>query len=154
MFAEVLEPGLVLLRGFLGVRVQQRLFTAAMRLGLRPDGRGFWDRERTTGDYSGGPETTLAALSSSRPQRGPSTFSLNSTPSRGRIYDALGNFPPAFAASCRRAVNLARQADPEGLPSMPTPSHMIALYYEGNEGMGWHRDVYENDGEHCSFPYV
>jgi len=117
----VLEPGLVYLEQALGKEQQEQLVDIAVQEG--ESARGFYNAQGR----------------------------LNSTPSRGRIYDRLDRFPVLLRDVCLDLVNRARQADP-AMPAM-TPTHLLLLKYTSHRGMGLHRDDGENDGA-GEFPVV
>jgi len=72
---------------------------------------------------------------------------LNSDKGRGRIYDAITNFPDydAVLALCQEMVATARIHDSK-MPEM-TPTHLLLLYYATADGMYWHSDNDRNDGD-------
>lgn len=76
---------------------------------------------------------------------------LNSTSSRGRIYDCLQRFPDGIQDFCTTQLTRAHAADP-AMPAM-LPTHLLLLKYATERGMGFHRDNGENDGA-GDFPVV
>jgi alkylated DNA repair protein (DNA oxidative demethylase) len=72
---------------------------------------------------------------------------LNATRSRGRIYQALSQFPDPeiVTGMCHELLRLARDVVPQ-LPPM-TPTHLLLLYYTTHRGIPWHRDNDPNDGD-------
>lgn len=76
---------------------------------------------------------------------------LNSTRSRGRIYDTLARFPEGTREVCMTQVARACSAD-WAMPAM-SPTHLLLLKYSTEKGMGFHRDNSENDGA-GDFPVV
>jgi hypothetical protein len=58
--------------------------------------------------------------------------------------------PEFVQGVCEDAVRVARSGGGSGpaveLPAM-TPTHVLLLAYMNDEGVGWHRDIYENDGQ-------
>lgn len=118
----VLEPGLVLIRGYVGEAEQRRLADDALAWGEAGDG-GFYE----PGPPGGGGRQ------------------LNADVGRGRIYDAAARFPPAFVAHSARASRLARAAD-AAMPPMRCTHVLVNMYAAGSAGLVWHRDIYENDG--------
>ena len=117
---EVLEPGLVVLRSAISKADQIQLATEAVAMGHSAGGGGFFDRN------------------------GDGSLSLNSTPSRGRIFAPISRFSPSTAALCAEALRLAMQQD-QAMPAME-PTHLLVLWYARARGMGYHRDDGENDG--------
>ena len=115
---QVLGPGLVLLQGALSPEQQRWLVEYALCAGARPK-RGWYS----------------------------AAGQLNATPSRGRIYDAIDNFPEAdgIRGLCLDLVQQSRAAQPN-IPQMHV-THMLLLLYTTAEGMGWHRDSDPNDGD-------
>lgn len=76
---------------------------------------------------------------------------LNSSKTRGRIYDSLQRYPEGMQHYCIAQVSRACEADP-AMPMM-TPSHLLLLKYATERGIGFHRDNSENDGA-GDFPVV
>ena len=113
---EVLEPGLVIIRGALDLETQALMASVAMERGRDPE-RGFW--------------------------RG---AELNSSASckRGRVFDAIEAFDARLVDHCSAAVQMARGADPQ-MPDM-TPTHLLMVYYLSGRGIFWHKDDAPNDG--------
>lgn len=72
---------------------------------------------------------------------------------RDRIYGAINTYPEHqfLSCLCTRITELARQHDPTIKPMSPT--HLLLLYYAGKNGMGYHRDDGENDGDE-DYPIV
>ena len=115
---EVLRPGLVVVRRALSDMQQLNLTKAACALGARAAPDGFFDKDGLP----------------------------NSRAYRGRIYSALHDYPTWVNEDvCQRSVSLCREKDTT-MP-MTVPTHVLLLCYMNGEGVGWHRDVYENDGE-------
>eukprot|EP00475_Leptophrys_vorax_P033645 TRINITY_DN53172_c0_g1_i1.p1 TRINITY_DN53172_c0_g1~~TRINITY_DN53172_c0_g1_i1.p1 ORF type:complete len:250 (+),score=61.04 TRINITY_DN53172_c0_g1_i1:75-752(+) len=72
---------------------------------------------------------------------------LNATPSRGRIYlpvDKYGD-PEPVRQLCIDLVRQGQTVTP-ALPDIDL-THLLLLYYSDGEGMCWHRDSDENDGD-------
>ena len=125
---ETLLPGLAVVRSSLSEHAQTRLAEHACALGRRPAPEGFLSAD-------------------GRP---------NSRPYRSRIFSAVSAWPdPEFVQGvCEDAVHVARSGAADGtgrgtagdLPAM-TPTHVLLLAYMNDEGVGWHRDIYENDGQ-------
>ncbi len=114
----VLRPGLTVVRRALGPAAQLDLARASCDLGMRDAPAGFFDE-------------------SGRP---------NSRPYRSRIFSAVAKSWPRWVGPlCADAVAVARAADPTLPPH--TATHVLLLAYLSDEGVGWHRDIYENDGE-------
>ena len=116
---EVLEPGLVLVRGALGPDAQ--LWVARELFALGHDGLRWW-----TDDGS--------ALNNSRQ-------------GRGRLYDALDSYGPGARALRALCVGLAERARARDA-AMPAiaPTHCLALLYASERKLGWHRDDGAQDG--------
>jgi alkylated DNA repair dioxygenase AlkB len=113
----VLESGLVLIKGAVSPEEQVKMAAAAMSRGDLPDPQGFRN----------------------------ATGQLNSTKTRGRIYDAVTTFDGRFRELCQQVVHAARSAD-VSMPAMD-PTHLLMLFYTSARGMGYHRDEGENDGQ-------
>lgn len=119
---QVIAPGLVLLKGALDQEKQIWLANYALSAGSRPD-NGFWtllpDGQRL----------------------------LNSDAGRGRIYDAIKNFPDyhQVLSLCHEMASKAKSVD-QKMPEM-TPTHLLLLYYATADGMYWHSDNDKNDGD-------
>jgi alkylated DNA repair dioxygenase AlkB len=115
-------PGFAFIRNALDKDTQCWLADFALKMGNDPK-TGFW---RTMPDGS---------------------KTLNSTPGRGRIYQALHKYPEAKRVRdiCMNLVKMA-QTKAEKLPNME-PTHLLLLYYATSDGMGWHRDSDPNDGD-------
>jgi alkylated DNA repair dioxygenase AlkB len=118
---EVIEPGLVILRNFVGDAECEEIAQMAME----------WGSQGEDGFY-----TTDA--------NGQKLFNTGEK-GRGRIYDAATRFPRSVTEKCDIAVQIARSADP-GMPDMEC-THALLNMYTTNEGLVWHRDIYENDGK-------
>lgn len=121
MSVEVLEPGLVLIRHFLSESEQKRIARNAIKWGLNDD-RGFFDKDKITGERK-----------------------LNADTSRGRIYDAITNFPKWLSDFASKACDISQKADPS-MPAMKC-THLLLNMYTSSTGLVWHRDIYENDGK-------
>lgn len=117
---EVIEPGLVVLRSFLSDEECQQVAQEALRMGQQGED-GFYTKDK----------------------RG--KMILNTGENRGRIYDAASRFPKGVTNYCSKAVSLSRSFDME-MPRM-TCTHVLLNMYTTNEGLVWHRDIYENDGK-------
>jgi len=76
---------------------------------------------------------------------------LNSTRTRGRIYDTMERFPNSMQELCAKQLARARGADPAMAAMVPT--HLLLLTYATEKGVGFHRDNSENDGA-GEFPVV
>jgi alkylated DNA repair dioxygenase AlkB len=116
----VLQPGLVLLRGFLTEREQQRVAAQALDWGDSDDD-GFFIVNEHTGERE-----------------------YNTGEQRGRIYDAASKFPADMISHSARASHVASLADP-AMPPMDC-THLLLNMYTSTAGLCWHRDIYENDG--------
>ena len=120
---EVIEPGLVILRGFVDD-------DACRRIARMAKVTGSVDR-REDGFYS------VCPASGQR--------TLNTGEARGRLYDRAERFAPfGVLPRAAAAVAAARRADP-AMPPMAC-SHVLLNMYVSSEGLAWHRDIYENDG--------
>ena len=115
---EHFQPGLCVIRNALTIHQQIRLTKTSCTLGTRAAPLGFFD------DH-GQP---------------------NSRAYRGRIFSAVSHWPHWIQEQiCHRTVRLAREQD-KTLPPMSC-THILLLCYMNAEGVGWHRDIYENDGQ-------
>lgn len=76
----VLESGLVMIKGAVTPVDQVLMAEAAMQRGQMPDPHGFYN----------------------------SAGSLNSTKTRGRIYDAIDKFDPRYRDLCKHVVEMVR----------------------------------------------
>jgi hypothetical protein len=115
---ELFEPGLAVVRNALSKPQQISLTQASCFLGLRDSPLGFFDE-------NGEP---------------------NSRPYRGRVYSSINDWPSWVKKDvCDNPLDLARKKD-HSLPLMDC-THVLLLCYMNSEGVGWHRDIYENDGE-------
>jgi hypothetical protein len=115
---EYLQPGLVVVRDLLSKHQQVDLTQSSCALGLRDPPLGFFEP----------------------------SGALNSRPYRGRIYSSVQEWPAWINQTiCNDSVQLARQED-QTIPTM-TCTHILLLCYMNSAGVGWHRDIYENDGE-------
>ena len=125
-------PGFVYLKKALSEEQQSWLVQYALTTcgpNEKEPQKSFWMPRRRKGDWSEELQLNLGIAG------------------RGRVYDALDNFERSdkvkhFASSL---VKMARSHD-DTLPDM-TPTHMILLYYATCEGMVWHADDDENDGD-------
>ena len=97
--ATVLESGLVLIKGAVSPEEQVEMAAATVRRGDLPDPHGFRD----------------------------AAGQLNSTKTRGRIYDAVTAFDGRFRELCQHVVRAARSAD-ASMPEMD-PTHLMMLFY-------------------------
>ena len=111
-----LREGLVVVRNALSLNEQVRLAETATDIGLAPPPRGFFEED-------GKP---------------------NSRPYRGRVFSSIRDWPDFASQWCNRALSKGIAVDPS-LPSMDA-THVLLLAYMSSEGVGWHRDIYENDG--------
>lgn len=118
--AEVIEPGLVVIRNALDVPAQCKAAELAMARGREAE-RGFWK---------------------------PGSRELNSSASckRGRVFDAIDAFKDTnLQQLCTAAVADAREAD-SSMPDMDA-THLLLVYYESGRGIFWHKDDAPNDGQ-------
>lgn len=78
---------------------------------------------------------------------------LNSSKTRGRIYDCVANYANGdfLTTVCVRAAQEANRIDPT--IRVASPTHLLMLKYTTSAGMGYHRDDGDNDGEE-DFPIV
>jgi len=72
---------------------------------------------------------------------------LNSAKTRGRIYDAVENYPNAkfLTKMCVRAAEESHRKDAS--IRVVAPTHLLMLLYTKTKGMGYHCDDGENDGD-------
>jgi hypothetical protein len=68
----------------------------------------------------------------------------NSRPYRGRVFSSIRDWPDVASEWCNRALDEGIAVEPT-LPPMDA-THVLLLAYMSGEGVGWHRDIYENDG--------
>lgn len=111
-----LRDGLVVVRNALTLDEQLRLAECATELGLAAPPGGLFDAE-------GMP---------------------NSRPYRGRVFSSIRDWPAFASEWCNRSLDEGIAVDPT-LPPMDA-THILLLAYMSSEGVGWHRDIYENDG--------
>jgi hypothetical protein len=64
---------------------------------------------------------------------------------RVRMYDSLQNYPKIHKNVYKRYIDKAREVDNE-LPRC-IPTHCLTNFYKSYDGLVWHRDIYENDGD-------
>ena len=115
---QILRPGLVVIRSALSEEEQLDLTKISVQLGQRTAPQGFFDE-------NGAP---------------------NSRDYRGRIFSSIKDWPTWVKDNvCNRAVTQAREV--EATLSTMSPTHVLLLCYMNAEGVGWHRDIYENDGQ-------
>jgi len=115
---QILRPGLVVVRKALSEEEQLDLTKISVQLGQRTAPQGFFDE-------NGAP---------------------NSRDYRGRIFSSIKDWPTWVKDNvCNRAVTQAREVD--ATLSTMSPTHVLLLCYMNAEGVGWHRDIYENDGQ-------
>ena len=103
--AEVLEPGLVLIRGALDADAQLEAAKLAMARGNDADG-GFFKQD--------------------------GTLNCSTACKRGRIFDSIDAFDARFISLCAAAVKAARGVD-TAMPEM-TPSHLLLVLYQSGRG--------------------
>ena len=124
-----LQPGLVLIKNGLPIAEQIKLTEIALKHGENPD-TGFW---------------RIDQLGQKVLNQAPRA------PHRGRIYDALGKYPPILTELCQKNLVRAAQFDSSIKPIDAT--HFILLYYQTlaeppNSGyIPWHQDKDPNDGD-------
>jgi alkylated DNA repair dioxygenase AlkB len=123
---QVIEPGLVFLKGALSQEQQLWLAHYAIKAGNREE-NGFWIRIKN--------------------DNGTVTKILNSDSGRGRIYDDIMNFqdPERVVELCNKLVSSARKHDYK-MPQM-NPTHLLLNYYTSPDGMDYHIDNDINDGK-------
>eukprot|EP01121_Diplochlamys_sp_Union-15-3_P005552 TRINITY_DN15896_c0_g1_i1.p1 TRINITY_DN15896_c0_g1~~TRINITY_DN15896_c0_g1_i1.p1 ORF type:complete len:244 (-),score=37.48 TRINITY_DN15896_c0_g1_i1:24-755(-) len=138
---ERIAHGLVILKGILNEEQQKWLANYALTASSTDTKGGFW-----------------SVLPDGKTV-------LNNDKGRGRIYDAITEFPEPtqIEALCQSLVKLSREVD-DRMPEMK-PTHLLLLYYATEEGMYWHKDSDPNDGDNdhpivsiaignsCSFGY-
>ena len=110
------RDGLVVIRNALCLEEQLRLAECATEIGLAPAPGGFFEANGTP----------------------------NSRPYRGRVFSSIKEWPDFASDWCNRSVDSGISVDPS-LPTMDA-THILLLAYMSSEGVGWHRDIYENDG--------
>lgn len=118
----VLEPGLVLMRNFFSDERCKELFEQTMRWSETTDEDGFY----TTSED------------------GKRVFNTGEK-GRGRIYDNINRFDPSLGQDCKRIVDTAMESDSK-MPAMNC-THVLINMYTNSDGLVWHRDIYENDGQ-------
>lgn len=122
MHCEVLEPGLVILRGALSIQSQLEISQMIFEHGHQR--RKWWARTKVDGQER---------------------WMLNNyRQGRGRIYDALCHYPGGGSGEvlrllCEDSASLACRLDP-AMPALCSPSHLLTLYYTSARKLGWHRD--------------
>jgi len=119
---EVIAPGMVFIKNALNADEQVKFANYALGAGDHPE-KGFWTR-----DAQG-------------------NRALNADTGRGRIYDAITKYPnpEMITELCQSMVGSARALDTK-MPLM-NPTHLLLLYYATAQGMYWHTDSDENDGD-------
>ena len=65
---------------------------------------------------------------------------------RIRMYDKIQNYPKIHNHVYKRYVDKARKID-KTLPRC-IPTHCLTNFYKSSDGLLWHRDIYENDGDY------
>ncbi|KAK3232726.1 hypothetical protein CYMTET_56944 [Cymbomonas tetramitiformis] len=117
---QVLQPGLVLLKGALDIATQIYLVQEAFRLGdgSNESGGGFYSEEN--------PE-----------ERATPCFKLNMG-SRGRLIDTIQSFPDRFREICLECLQQGMAAD-ENLTEMD-PTTLLLNFYKENAEFKWHKD--------------
>ena len=149
--AEVLRPGMVLLRQVLPKSVQETLASAAFRRGENGETEGqgasgfkcWWVEEMSQHHQEG-----TQALDSAVTKRKLNVAKKNA----GRIYDSVRSFPCGVTLELLAChlLDVARAADP-ALARIPriTPTHLQLWNYQPKKGVriGWHRDDWWSDGE-------
>lgn len=124
-----LQPGLILIKQGLSLPEQVELTQIAIKLG-EDNAKGFWKT-----DQDGQRILNQAP----------------SAPHRGRIFDALANFPPVISQLCE--TNLRRAQAIDASIKLHQATHLILLYYqtltEAPPGgyIPWHQDKDPNDGD-------
>lgn len=125
----VLQPGLVLIKKGLSQSAQVKLTEIALQFGSNQN-NGFWKINEQG-------QTVL--------NQAPKA------PHRGRIFDALINFPNIISELCQE--NLIRAAHVDKTIKLINPTHLIQLYYKTlaespRDGyIPWHQDKDANDGD-------
>mmetsp|Transcript_16461 Transcript_16461/g.22756 ORF Transcript_16461/g.22756 Transcript_16461/m.22756 type:complete len:341 (-) Transcript_16461:15-1037(-) len=125
MRAEVLEPGLVVLRQALSLEDQKWLVDQCFRVGEgTPEGGGFYKLERE--------EEESSAVASAG-----DVLRLNMG-SRGRLVEHIDSFPQHFAQICQQCLEIGQGYD-KSLTGM-TPNTVLVNFYKDNAQFKWHRD--------------
>lgn len=124
----VLEPGVVMMEGFLSMSQQLRITREILKHG---QGKNGW------------------LQASDKVHDGRSNDILNNVHhGRGRLYAELNSYPLAgeLEAMCIGAANIAMGLECSEMPSI-TPTHLLSIYYgEASRKLGWHRDDGSHDG--------
>ncbi len=130
-----LQTGLILIKNGLTIPEQKKLTEIAFKFGQNSD-KGFWKID----------------------QQGKKVLNqAPAAPHRGRIFDALENFPKLISDLSLKHQMLASHID-QSLNSIK-PTHLILLYYRTlselpkNGYIPWHQDKDPNDGEN-NYPVV
>jgi len=129
---EVLDDGLVVVRGALDEATQTWLAGVGMSRGHAPPPLGFYDEQR---GYDG----IIRRVPNSKPGAG-----------RARVFDTIGAFSAGsrMAILCTKLVFAAQSASPV-MPTM-TPSHVMLVHYAHGTRVQpkifWHKDDAPNDG--------
>lgn len=128
---EVLAPGLVVLRNALSIDSQLIIAEKIFEYGHM--NRKWWEWTRVN-------KKDVCLLNNHRQ-------------GRGRIYDALRNFPgeetggeEILRGVCKDSVSVACQLD-NAMPDLESPTHLLVLYYTSARKLGWHRDNGAHDGQ-------
>eukprot|EP01080_Neovahlkampfia_damariscottae_P005510 gene5510-9327_t len=119
---ENLSTATVHMKSILPEKTQKFLLELALDLGKKENGdSGFYKKKN--GEY------------------------LLNMDSRGRIYREITDFPEyeTLTKLCSELVDLAQEKSKK-LPDMKI-THLLLLYYSNEQGMSWHRDSDENDGD-------
>lgn len=62
------------------------------------------------------------------------------------MYDSLEKYPDIHNNVYQRYIEKARSID-KNLPRC-IPNHCLTNFYKSSDGLLWHRDIYENDGDY------
>jgi alkylated DNA repair dioxygenase AlkB len=118
-----IRSGIVLIRKAIEISLQTSIVRSALQYDHHGPKRKFWKQV----------DDDLWELNNARQ-------------GRGRIYDALHEYPSSVKLQqlCLDLTASARSVD-ASMPSI-TPTHLLTLYYTKNRKLGWHRDDGEQDG--------
>ncbi|KAJ9444145.1 Alpha-ketoglutarate-dependent dioxygenase abh1 [Diplonema papillatum] len=119
--AEVIRPGIVVLRQVVPMDLQQDMLDTCFSVGRGPEGSaGFFEVPEGAG-----------------PSMLNTKLKLNQG-NRGRLIHPIGDFPRYFDDSCRNWVKQARSSDP-AMPDM-SPTTALVNFYNQKGTFKWHRD--------------
>eukprot|EP01061_Rhynchopus_euleeides_P011727 TRINITY_DN21296_c1_g1_i1.p1 TRINITY_DN21296_c1_g1~~TRINITY_DN21296_c1_g1_i1.p1 ORF type:complete len:1311 (+),score=448.88 TRINITY_DN21296_c1_g1_i1:541-3933(+) len=119
---EEIQPGCVVLRGFIPLDVQQRMLDACFEKGKAPD---------TMDEAAGFFQARKGEAGRLRLNQG----------NRGRLIHPVEDFPAYMAEFCQQWVRFAQERDPR-IPDM-SPSTVLVNFYNHQGAFKWHRDTEE-----------